>query len=246
MSELAERFSSPGKALSQQATAEARLERAMMRGTKAMLQSVKRAALARSLQPAYATNLWRQTIVDTLTELQIERGSQEWRFLADGLAELDLGEEAYTSAMAVLRTAQTTYPAPPIEQIDAALDAALDLETPSITAAGGNIKDGDFYGELKQLGTVWRTRVKRVVRTGFTGFSGFLAQQAFRATRRDEKRWVAHHDDKTRSSHLEADGQTVPVEAYFRVGGEQLMYPGDRRGSMGETASCRCVMISPR
>jgi hypothetical protein len=248
MDELAERFISPGKALSQQSSAEARLERALLRSTKTMLQTIKRAALARSLQPAFATNLWHQAIVDTLTAVGIERGSQEWRFLADGLSQLDLGDEAYTSAMVVLNTARQingTF----MTQIDEkdladALDKALDLETPSLVAAGG--KPGDFYGELRQLGTTWRTRVNRTVRTGYTGFSGFVAQQAFRLARRQEKRWVAHHDDHTRHTHLEADGQTVAIEANFVIGGEQLQYPGDRRGTLSEIGNCRCVMVSPR
>jgi hypothetical protein len=227
MDELAERFISPGKALSQQSSAEARLERALLRSTKTMLQTIKRAALARSLQPAFATNLWHQAIVDTLTAVGIERGSQEWRFLADGLSQLDLGDEAYTSAMVVLNTAR---------QINGTFMTQI--------AAGG--KPGDFYGELRQLGTTWRTRVNRTVRTGYTGFSGFVAQQAFRLARRQEKRWVAHHDDHTRHTHLEADGQTVAIEANFVIGGEQLQYPGDRRGTLSEIGNCRCVMVSPR
>jgi len=250
MDTLAERFVSPGKALSQQSADESRLERALVRETKAMLLAVKKQALARSLQPAFATNRWHQAIVDTLAASGLERGSQEWRYLSDSLAELDLGEEAYASAMAVMTAAtrvdytlKTTIDE---KAVSAALDLALDLETPSITAAGGDIAQRDFYGEFRQLGATWRARVKRTVRTGFTGFSGFVAQQAFRVGRRAEKRWVAHHDDHTRPDHLEADGQTVPIESYFTVGGEPLQYPGDRRGSLANIANCRCVMISPR
>ncbi len=247
MDTLAERFISPGKALSQQSAAELRLERAMVREAKAMLLDIKTLALARSLQPPFATNRWKQAIVDGLIAVGIERGSDEWRFLSDGLGQLDLGNEAYVSAMAVIRKAQSTYPAPSKEEVDALLDVALDLETPSLTAAGGIADDGEpiLYKQLKQVGTIWRSRVKRVVRTGFTGFSGFVAQQAFRVARRENKQWVAHHDEKTRHTHLEANGQIVPVEGYFRVGAELLQYPGDRRGSLAETANCRCTMVSP-
>ena len=237
MNELAERFVSPGKALSQQASDEGRLEKALIRQTKAMLLSIKKAALARSLQPAFATNLWHQAIIDTLTASGLERGSQEWRYLSDSLAELDLGQEAYASATAVLAAARavsgTFMTAVDEAALGRALDEALDLETPSLTAAGVD-PFVDLYGDLKQLGATWRSRVRRTVRTGFTGFSGFVAQQAFRVGRRSEKRWVAHHDDHTRTTHLEADGQTVPVEANFIVGGSPLQYPGDRRGELAE------------
>lgn len=41
---------------------------------------------------------------------------------------------------------------------------------------------------------------------------------------------------------MEADGQTVPNEEPFEVGGEKLMFPGD--GSMGASGfnlyNCRC------
>lgn len=41
------------------------------------------------------------------------------------------------------------------------------------------------------------------------------------------KRWVATSDDRTRDEHAAADGQEVPNDEPFTVGGEQLMYPGD-------------------
>ncbi|MCD8208419.1 MAG: phage head morphogenesis protein, partial [Bacteroidales bacterium] len=61
-----------------------------------------------------------------------------------------------------------------------------------------------------------------------------------------EKVWMATLDDKTRDAHGEADGQAVPEDEPFEVGGEQLMYPGD--DSMGASGwniyNCRCTMIA--
>lgn len=41
------------------------------------------------------------------------------------------------------------------------------------------------------------------------------------------KRWSATGDERTRDEHLAADGQEVPSNEPFTVGGEQMMYPGD-------------------
>lgn len=48
------------------------------------------------------------------------------------------------------------------------------------------------------------------------------------------KRWVATDDGRTRDEHQEANGQEVPNDEPFEVGGELMMYPGDI--SMGASA----------
>ena len=55
------------------------------------------------------------------------------------------------------------------------------------------------------------------------------------------KIWTATLDDRTRDAHAEADGQTVPVDADFEVGGEMIPSPGF--GSISNSINCRCVMI---
>lgn len=60
------------------------------------------------------------------------------------------------------------------------------------------------------------------------------------------KRWVATADDRTRDEHAAADGQEVPNDEPFIVGGEEMMYPGDI--SLGASAwnvcNCRCTMVN--
>lgn len=55
-----------------------------------------------------------------------------------------------------------------------------------------------------------------------------------------EKTWICTLDGKTRPSHWAADGQRVPVNGAFTVGGEQLEFPGDPKASAAETKNCRC------
>lgn len=54
------------------------------------------------------------------------------------------------------------------------------------------------------------------------------------------KTWNAIEDNVTREAHLEADGQSVPVDSNFEVDGEELEYPGDDSGSVENTINCRC------
>lgn len=54
------------------------------------------------------------------------------------------------------------------------------------------------------------------------------------------KTWQDTGDGRTRVEHSIADGQTVPIDQPFIVGGERLMYPGDPNGSAANTIQCRC------
>ena len=59
------------------------------------------------------------------------------------------------------------------------------------------------------------------------------------------KRWVASKDLRTRPEHGHADGQTVSIDKPFDVGGEPLMFPGDRSNASGwNIYNCRCAMRS--
>ncbi len=59
------------------------------------------------------------------------------------------------------------------------------------------------------------------------------------------KEWHTQGDEKVREDHVRADLQSRSFEAAFDVGGERLMFPGDR--SLGATAAqiinCRCSAI---
>jgi len=59
------------------------------------------------------------------------------------------------------------------------------------------------------------------------------------------KEWVAILDDKTRATHVGADGQQVSVNDTFTVGGFSMRFPTD--GSLGapakEIVNCRCKSI---
>lgn len=55
-----------------------------------------------------------------------------------------------------------------------------------------------------------------------------------------DKVWVSHMDARTRKTHYIADGQRVPLDGKFTVGGTELSYPGEFSGPASETRNCRC------
>lgn len=56
------------------------------------------------------------------------------------------------------------------------------------------------------------------------------------------KQWQAALDERTRETHAAADGQTVPKNEPFSVGGSALNAPGDPAGPPEEIINCRCTM----
>lgn len=55
-----------------------------------------------------------------------------------------------------------------------------------------------------------------------------------------DKVWLAAIDNRTRASHLDADGQRVAHDQDFVVGGALMAYPGDPAGPSDEVVNCRC------
>jgi len=57
------------------------------------------------------------------------------------------------------------------------------------------------------------------------------------------KEWVASGGERTREDHRIANGQIVPLDQPFKVGGSLLMYPSDPSGSAAQVINCRCVSV---
>lgn len=55
-----------------------------------------------------------------------------------------------------------------------------------------------------------------------------------------KKMWVSQKDGRVRHTHRVADGQTVPIKGYFKVGNSLLAYPTDPEGEPEEVVNCRC------
>ena len=56
-----------------------------------------------------------------------------------------------------------------------------------------------------------------------------------------KKTWMATDDSFTRQSHIDVDGETIPINETFS---NECDYPGDPGGPPAEVWNCRCTMIA--
>lgn len=56
------------------------------------------------------------------------------------------------------------------------------------------------------------------------------------------KEWVAQMDERTRLEHVEVDHMKIPIDEYFYVGHDRMLFPHDTlNGSAENLINCRCV-----
>ena len=95
----------------------------------------------------------------------------------------------------------------------------------------------------------WPNRARTVARTetmGAVNAGVFRAAQLDAEARGDLapfKVWISTEDNRTRPTHVVADGQRTLLTEPFRVGGAQLLFPGDPRGPANEVINCRCSIL---
>jgi uncharacterized protein with gpF-like domain len=86
-------------------------------------------------------------------------------------------------------------------------------------------------------------RARMIARTAATSAFGAGQNAAFSDAGAVAKEWLSQRDGKVRPTHVEADGQRVPIADTFTVGGTQMAHPGDVNASVDETVRCRCSML---
>lgn len=89
-----------------------------------------------------------------------------------------------------------------------------------------------------------RERSLTIAQTETSAAYGYSRAAAMKQAGVQYKQWLTSGNDNVRPAHLEANGQTVPVDEPFFVDGEELMYPGDPSGSPGNVINCHCVAIA--
>jgi hypothetical protein len=89
-------------------------------------------------------------------------------------------------------------------------------------------------------------QARRIVRTEATNAANYATEQAalnlFPGSDMT-KTWKSGYDARVRPAHQVANGQIVPFNSKFSVGGESLQRPGDPNGSASNVINCRCSMI---
>lgn len=119
---------------------------------------------------------------------------------------------------------------------------ALGESVPDITARVQTVltATGSEYWPNRAR-TVARTETMAAVNAG--AYAGALRDAEERGDPAPFKVWLATDDTRTRPTHDKADGQRTLLSEPFRVGGAQLLYPGDPRGPAQEVIQCRCTFL---
>ena len=101
----------------------------------------------------------------------------------------------------------------------------------------------EFTQELiKTLEDFAQFRCRRIARTETSKVENWGQVEGYRETEFvDMKGWLCSFVPESRATHMDADGQEVGLNDSFDVGGEQLDYPGDPKGSAGEVVNCLCA-----
>lgn len=89
------------------------------------------------------------------------------------------------------------------------------------------------------------SRAQTIARTEVHGAAQHSAMEQARAIDLDAKRqWVSAQSERTRQTHIDADGQVVGIYEKFTVGDALLDYPGDYLANAPEeTINCRCASV---
>lgn len=135
-----------------------------------------------------------------------------------------------------------------VDRAEAIVENTRRRITETARRAAGSVAEG--------FGEVMRTEISGLYTNWDAGRSGAIARHnVLTATAHAQhsaarasgavlvKEWVSMQDDRVRPAHASADGQLRDLEAPYSVGGEDLRYPRDPAGSIGNTANCRCQEI---
>lgn len=136
-----------------------------------------------------------------------------------------------------------------VQQISTRTVAQIRLELTDGVAQGESIPELAKRIDSLYLEQIIPNRSTVIARTEVIGASNYGSNEAASQSGLTlNKVWLATEDSRTRPDHANADGQEVPMDQPFNVGGSQLMFPGD--SSLGATADeiiqCRCTQYYKR
>lgn len=123
----------------------------------------------------------------------------------------------------------------------------IELTLYNAIADGRSIRDIASEIQDRHGAQYTRARATMVARTEMTGAMNAGHTEAIREAYggipdiQPAKEWLSVHSLTTREEHSEADGQIVPLDDDFEVGGERCAFPGDARLSAAMRINCMCV-----
>lgn len=251
---MAENIMSAGAAFRRQARMEARVERVLTMQMRRFLGDVESVANAEGAytSPMQVQAAWAERMgADALRRFLPDEVAD---YVASQQAQSVAPDDAYDTVMAVVTASQEGVWAAQLTRDVLAL--ALSMDTPPqvavVTAAAPsrNSKRGKAMTEAfdRALGgrpgaISWQAAAKRDARTAVTGLDGNISTATMRNQGVPFKQWVTRRDERVRHEHADADGQRVPNDQPFIIGGYPAEYPGDPALPARLRVNCRCVTI---
>lgn len=120
-----------------------------------------------------------------------------------------------------------------------------DVQAKTVAAIVSGVEIPKLRKEIEGIGGFARNRAQTIARTETLGaynggdWEGAMALGEFGPV---EKTWLATRDARTRPSHLEINGKTIPMDEKFQVGASSMLRPHGAGGSAKEVVNCRCVL----
>lgn len=119
------------------------------------------------------------------------------------------------------------------------------------TAIDKGVNDGKSYGQIaKDMRAVEpslnRYRSARIARTEVHNVFAKSVDETIKASKINigTKEWVSFLDERTRVPHADVGGTRVPMNDYFHVGMDRMLYPGDSlNGGPDNIIQCRCIVL---
>ena len=99
---------------------------------------------------------------------------------------------------------------------------------------GINQVANDITQRFDQLAD-WEAR--RIARTEINTSHNQATRDQYKEDGVEYTQWIAANDDRTRDSHVDVDGEIIPIDGKYSNG---LAFPGDTSGPIEEWINCRC------
>ena len=120
------------------------------------------------------------------------------------------------------------------------------------SAVDAGINEGEsnwmIAERIRDLKRVTESRAMLIARTETHNAAGQAADVMSSSMNiKQEKKWLAASDERTRASHKEMGGKDwIDADKQFNVGGAMMDHPGDSAGGPENVCNCRCAVMYRR
>ena len=122
------------------------------------------------------------------------------------------------------------------KQVDSFIEKNRQVMSPAELAS-------ELEDELKVSDLKTRRKVSVVARTEALTISSEVRDFVAKKNEVSKKTWRTSIDGRERPQHAAANGQKKNKDENFKVGGESLQFPRDRKASAGNRINCRCIVL---